>query len=344
MLRLLLPDSLSATGPERHQARLAFTVLLLMSAYLALIGSINLWVFTDYWLASINAAAGVACLVLLAHFWQGGNLQRISQGTVLVLCLTLMLFIYNSEGRSYSLLWVTVLPPIAFFLLGRQAGASICAIAFTGVVVFYYDKIPTQEPELPGLASLLNLIEVLVAQWFLFRLYEGSRADALAELAELSRTDKLTGLYNRSHLDNLLHDLHARHQQWQRPLTLVLGDVDHFKRINDEFGHLAGDKVLQDIAEVLDSQIRTSDYCGRWGGEEFLIICPDTDSASARPMIQRLGEAVVALDSGHQPGVSISFGMATLREGESVDALLRRTDGALYAAKHQGRDRIVLAE
>ena len=331
------------TGPIRHQTRLVNVVLVLMSGYFAVIATLNVLVFQDYGLAVLDLAGMTGCLATLWYFRRTGGLQIASRIVVGLLTVVILLFIHVADGRSYSLIWVTILPPIAFFLLGRTVGAWLCGLVFLYVAGFVYLRLPEWQPVEPGLGTLLNLIEVLTAHWFLFRLYERSRAEAFAELEHLSETDTLTGLLNRNRLDSLLQQELERHGRTDQPLSLVLCDVDHFKRINDEHGHLTGDRVLRDIAHHLRDHIRSVDQCGRWGGEEFLIICPDTSGEAAAGMIERLRKAARDRSASHAIPFTLSFGIATLYPAETSEQLLRRADRALYEAKRAGRDRVELA-
>lgn len=128
-----------------------------------------------------------------------------------------------------------------------------------------------------------------------------------------------------------------------RSLTLVLCDIDYFKRINDQHGHLTGDKVLQDIAGLLTGNMRQSDICGRWGGEEFLIVCPDTASEAATAISNKLRTIIAAAKLSGQLQLTMSFGIATLLPGETAEQLLHRADDALYLAKRNGRNRLEVA-
>ena len=241
---------------------------------------------------------------------------------------------------------MTVLPPVAFFLLGRRAGAWLSGLVFVYVIAYVYLRLSDWPPADVTLGAWLNIVEVLTAQWFLFRLYERSRAEAFAELEHLSITDKLTGLYNRSHLDTLLQLELERHRNNGQPLTLVLCDIDHFKHINDEYGHLTGDIILQQFAGVLTQHMRATDSCGRWGGEEFLIICPDTAPASAAAITNKLRAAFAETPFSHGLNVTASFGIASQAPADRTqlsDQLLRRADDALYNAKHRGRACAVIA-
>lgn len=334
------------SGPIRHQRRLVYAILIIMALYFSLIGSINVFLFAAYPVAALDYTGAVGVALALLYFHRSGQLLIASWLVVIILIAVLLSFIHLAEGRSYSIIWVTVLPPVAFFLLGRRAGAWLSGLVFVYVIAYVYLRLSDWPPADVTLGAWLNIVEVLTAQWFLFRLYERSRAEAFAELEHLSITDKLTGLYNRSHLDTLLQLELERHRNNGQPLTLVLCDIDHFKHINDEYGHLTGDIILQQFAGVLTQHMRATDSCGRWGGEEFLIICPDTAPASAAAITNKLRAAFAETPFSHGLNVTASFGIASQAPADRTqlsDQLLRRADDALYNAKHRGRACAVIA-
>ena len=163
------------------------------------------------------------------------------------------------------------------------------------------------------------------------------------ELDRMSRTDHRTGLFNRRHLDEVMTAVAASSRRHSFPFTVLLADVDHFKRVNDTVGHQGGDDVLRAVAARLSEAVRTEDSVGRWGGEEFLVLAPHTDLEGGQVLAERLRAAVaatpVATTAGLVP-VTVSIGGATTEEpGAEVDTLLRTADAGLYAAKDAGRDR-----
>lgn len=161
-------------------------------------------------------------------------------------------------------------------------------------------------------------------------------------LSELATTDALTGLRNRRAFGHSLQQELAMVGRRQTPLSLLVLDVDHFKRINDRFGHETGDQVLTAIAQILSGCARASDIVARVGGEEFAVILPNTDAAGAREAAERMRAAVAGATHLVQPA-SISIGGATLQDAEDARSLYARADAALYAAKAHGRNCVVLA-
>lgn len=161
-----------------------------------------------------------------------------------------------------------------------------------------------------------------------------------AVLERLARTDPLTDLPNRSRLNELFRREVERAQRYRRPFSIAILDIDHFKRVNDEHGHLAGDRTLRVFAGVVRDSVRAADTVGRWGGEEFLVLCPETTSEEAEQLAERLRGALRAAQFEAGRIHTLSAGVAAFREGDSVDTLLHRADTALYRAKNGGRDRV----
>mgnify|MGYP002778417291 FL=1 len=170
-----------------------------------------------------------------------------------------------------------------------------------------------------------------------------SVGQALGEVAAQARTDPLTGLMNRLALAEAAAPALARARRSGSPLSLVLLDIDRFKQVNDVHGHAAGDAVLVGIAALLRGRLRAGDSCARLGGEEFLLLLPDTGEAQALQVAESLRVQVAASDVAGVGGCTASFGVSTGRGGADFDTLLREADRAMYAAKAAGRNRVVQA-
>jgi diguanylate cyclase (GGDEF)-like protein len=162
------------------------------------------------------------------------------------------------------------------------------------------------------------------------------------QLRTLSQTDPLTGLLNRNGLATTFMLDVQRAQRYSRPLSVLMLDIDHFKRINDTQGHPMGDKVLVEVARILQSVVRQVDMVCRWGGEEFVVLCHETTDEQAALQAERLLQKIRAHAFPHQQSLTVSAGVATVRNGDTVESLLARADAALYQAKSNGRDRACL--
>jgi two-component system, cell cycle response regulator len=175
------------------------------------------------------------------------------------------------------------------------------------------------------------------------RLLADAKARLVAELEQLAVKDELTGLFNYRHFQAQLNSEVQRVARYERPLSLIILDVDHFKEINDSMGHAGGDLVLAGIANILLQSVRTTDSVYRYGGEEFAILLPETPGQPALGVAERARLAVEKSALAQERRVTISAGMAEYRSPERGEELLRRADVALYVAKREGRNRVATA-
>ena len=164
------------------------------------------------------------------------------------------------------------------------------------------------------------------------------------EMRTLAHTDALTGLANRRAAQEVLGREVARAARYDRDLALLMLDIDRFKVLNDGHGHPVGDRVLVALAERLRAHVRASDLIARWGGEEFVVVAPETPMPFSLQLAEQL-RAQIAKDpflDGHL--ITVSAGVASFRPGDDVDALVARSDAAMYRAKEAGRNRVVVAD
>lgn len=204
------------------------------------------------------------------------------------------------------------------------------------------------QPKLLNIVSGCLVLGLLILRWLPQAVHERTRSDeAQANLEILATTDGLTKLINRRHFETLARAEWARFQRYGRPLSMLAIDVDHFKSVNDRFGHDGGDVVLRTIADVCTSTKRQPDVLARIGGEEFVMLLPETDEASAEIAAERLRrtveEATILPEHDLHVTVSIGIARATLSMA-SYEILLKRADEALYEAKRTGRNRVVRAK
>jgi diguanylate cyclase len=246
-----------------------------------------------------------------------------------------------------------------FAALRMTSREAATALAFTGLgvaTIFFFLKTPIGLPmrTAPEWVAGTFLFILTVGQCTYIGLFGNSMRRTLQQrtlelrrayqrIEELAETDELTALPNRRSILKMLNDQISRGRRGTA-CAVALIDIDWFKRINDRFGHPVGDEALRRIALTMSVNIRDGDRIGRYGGEEFLLVLPDTDDDAARPVVDRLRVIVAELDwSAVASGMTatISAGIATLVPDDSPDTILARADRALYAAKAGGRDRIV---
>jgi diguanylate cyclase (GGDEF)-like protein len=247
----------------------------------------------------------------------------------------------------------------ALRMTAQQAMIAWCLTAIGVIPAFVFAAAPIGMPvgtPLERLAAMLSFV-ITIGQCAFVGLYGSSLRtmlynrsvelrSAYQRIEELAELDELTGTFNRRCIMRMLEDEIARAHRHKAPCSIALIDLDWFKRINDAHGHPTGDEVLRTFAITTFANIRNIDKFGRYGGEEFLLLLPDTPKEPAVRSLDRLREIIAELDwSALSAGitVTISAGVATLAADETPDALLARADSALYAAKERGRNRIASA-
>ena len=230
----------------------------------------------------------------------------------------------------------------------RIALATAVALGYMGLDHLYRQAAPPVVVSAPLLGSLhyINLATMLAIMGVLASSYHRLVRHSERRLHELACTDPLTQLRNRRFMMEVVQHEAAVFERGGRPLSILLGDVDYFKRINDHHGHAVGDSVLRAIARVLREGVREVDHVARWGGEEFLVLLPGTQLDEATQVAERLRTAVqslVEVDGRRGLELSLTLGLAELQNGESIEQALMRADRALYEGKQAGRNRVVLA-
>jgi diguanylate cyclase (GGDEF)-like protein len=320
-------------------------------------------VWLTLWIRGGCAAVGVALLVLAARapaaFERRVDAFAVSYSLLVAWSIAVMCFMHEGyESPYYAGIDLLVLCVGLLFSWSART-----AVAFNlGIYAFYMG------PLLLGLLDIRDFPAALTNQFFMLstmlvtglsqhyrrglerREFEAKEAQKrlLAEVQQLATVDPLTNLYNRRHFFRLGEDEIDRACRYGHPLSVLMIDIDHFKSINDSHGHSVGDQVISTIAGRLASGLRKSDVAGRYGGEEFAMILPETDVTNATSIVaERLRAAVANTPVETAVGplkVTISVGVAAvLPSGETLLDALTRADNGLYAAKRGGRNRVVAA-
>ena len=187
-----------------------------------------------------------------------------------------------------------------------------------------------------GTIFLLFLIWVIV---LIYQVQKRKRAEIALE--QLANYDALTSIYNRHKIDSFLAEQMQIAKRYNKKLSIIFCDIDKFKHINDTFGHKVGDKILQEIAKIVSQNIRESDGFGRWGGEEFLIILPETNLSNAAILAEKLRKAIEKYNFTTAKNATCSFGVIEIDKDSSLDESMTKVDGLLYEAKNSGRNKVV---
>ena len=260
------------------------------------------------------------------------------------------------SGFQYYLF---IAPPLLFFspLATRQKALLIAIACATLVGLQLYARFdgPTylladDTLALLSSANLATAFLVLAAVSYYYHRFvmaaEAALHNSNAELARLASTDALTGLLNRRKMVAELQREAERFLRTCKPFAVLVVDVDDFKRFNDDFGHEAGDYVLKEVASTMGRVTRQVDRLGRWGGEEFLLLLPETDHSGALRVAEKLREAVAQqpfVYGSHRIAPTVTVGVAILQPGEAVDRCILRADSALYRGKKQGKNCVIPA-
>ncbi|WKY47380.1 diguanylate cyclase [Eubacteriaceae bacterium ES3] len=292
-----------------------------------------------------NFIASLICALALYDFHRRHEIVFTAVVMILTEVGIITALVWFIGSAEYDLIWIIIVPPSAYFLLGRKGGriftVGIALLVLFYIILNYMDWLEQGYT----FVSVLNLGFAYLVMTLIISYYERTVVEAFGhleeknnELASLSVTDKLTGAYNRIKLDEILCLEIENYQKTKRPFSVIIGDLDKFKEINDRLGHLAGDQVLKKTAEIMGVTIRENDICGRWGGEEFMIICPNTRLEGAAVLAEKLRHRIEMSEQGFP--VTISIGVAQIRDEDTFESLVKRADDALYRGKSSGRNRV----
>lgn len=197
------------------------------------------------------------------------------------------------------------------------------------------------------MTKIVNISTLALAMTGLSRHYFHIVTDQQKNLLQLAHKDALTGLLNRRRLLEVIEQTLLQANRYEQPVSFILCDLDHFKMINDRYGHNVGDEVLRHASQILHNCIRETDSVGRWGGEEFLVILPQTRLSVAVTLAERIAQTLAKQPAVQNPRpvtVTMTLGVASYRKGELFEATVARADDALYVGKANGRNRVVVED
>ncbi len=283
---------------------------------------------------------------------------RVWRGVVLFILIfiyTPILWIFN--GGIYSATPYFILLFISFLTILtiarkktrastilRHSSITIFILVVTGLIIleFQFPELIYRytDPFTHMIDVIVGVVFASIGNYLILMAFVHLYYRQLEKVEELAVRDSMTCLYNHIYVVNRLTEEIERASRYGSPLSIIILDIDHFKKINDTFGHLEGDKVLQEISRIIKSNCRSIDMIGRYGGDEFLIILPDTSKNMAVVIGNRLLEKIRELASNENIPVTISAGIAQFHSGNTTTNLIEKADQNLYLAKTSGRDQI----
>lgn len=324
----------------------------------------------------VALVAGATHLMFLALFYGLGarSLAWVNLGSVILFAFSYLCLKQRLNVLAVGLIVAEILAHavLAVRAIGWDSGFHYYLLVVVPVVVISQMKVPAFKPALIGLlltvyigmdyalrdlppydhlaaqtlAALryFNIAVTFLLLTYLSSIYLQLVTKAEKDLRVLATTDPLTHLLNRRSLMEVAEYELVQRKRNHSPLAFVLADIDHFKGINDEYGHAAGDAVLTTVSQVLRQALREQDSVARWGGEEFLILMPNATLEMASTVAERLRQQIAAIEvpfESQQIKVSMTFGVSCHHDDESIDEPVNRADSALYKGKLSGRNQVV---
>lgn len=265
--------------------------------------------------------------------------------------------VVHASAATVTLGWESgfqyyLIPLVPFVMFNDRLGAR--AVWITSVLVFgtfiglrAFAPVLPLDPRIGTLVVYSSLAIPFLALALVTYYFRLASMSAEAKMEQMALTDPLTGLYNRRHMDRLLAEAKDKFAADGRPFCVIMADLDHFKAVNDQSGHDAGDRVLRAVATVFGEQLRVTDAVARWGGEEFLVLLSGTKPEAALDVAQRLrsaAETKLKALAEVSNDVTITIGIASFRPHLDIAALIKAADEALYSGKIAGRNRVVVGE
>jgi diguanylate cyclase (GGDEF)-like protein len=315
---------------------LAFFVLFLLfhSPLLAWLNVLSLAMYGGaYWLLSRRKNVGALVIIwleVLGHSAIGSMLVGWDSGFHYFLLMFIPAIVISRNKLISGLLFLLLL----MFYLGLHAVSRkfgvLAPLSSTGLSVVH----------------AFNVAVVFAMAGYTARFYYGVVRRAERKLLELATRDSLSGLFNRHHLLTRAEREIVLAKRSRDPITLIIADIDHFKQVNDRYGHTAGDHVIAHAGKLLLKSCRSKDIVSRWGGEEFLLLLPATDVDAASSLADRICQAVEASSveyNGSDIRYTLSIGVTRLIDGEALNTAIARADLALYQSKERGRNCVTVA-
>ena len=332
------------SSDEKDFRRPALVVLLLFAVAFLVWHTVLEFQFGLLPLAVIELVLGIYFAALLIFIRRRPYSTWLGLSFLAPLLTVVLIAMAHVDTPPNVFIWVFLMPVLSYSLLGRQMGFGVSLIGTLLALAAYLSKY-AHIPEQLHVLGLSDSLICLFSIWVAMHLYERNRERTTGELQRLATTDVLTGLHNRRQLEKVFSHLAAAADRQQHALAVVAMDLDHFKQINDRWGHHAGDGVLVHVAKLLRERLRESDWAFRIGGEEFCLFLPmasrDGAAAAAEALRRQITEHPCDAQGQLIP-LSASIGVALYPDDAGAfEQLLSLADERMYRAKQLGRNRVV---
>ena len=352
LLSLLFPNHKDLTSLELRRVILINAFLLIAVIVTTFFGISNLFFFNSFAVGVVDIIGALASLMALIDFRKNNQIERSSTIGTLILFVFFISTNITSKNDNFEMIWTIFFPIFAITLKGHRVGliyaivfyALLLIIAYINIGVWQHGEWSFESFMRLAIASFVLVYVITIneiAQFKASQLIQENKEKEqkyIEKLEHLSMTDSLTKLFNRRKIDELLDIELNRAHRYDRDLSLTIFDIDDFKKINDTYGHIVGDKVLIELSQLILNSIRKSDYLGRWGGEEFIIIFPETPVSQAKTITEKL-RLIISEHEFHGVGrLTCSFGLAHNYNLDTITTIINNADKALYQAKENGKN------
>jgi diguanylate cyclase (GGDEF)-like protein len=339
---LQVPPELAGDFRRFRRAQLLNFFLILMG-FVLLVASVFNWLTVQFYLISIIEAV-LSAICFWTYYWFRTRLDMVAAGWIVssitgLISITLIIY---TKGRLDTYALTIIYPLLVYPLHGTRSGSlayGIFSLIVIGTIAYGWTHWDLVSP----ISTLFNVSVVLVIGGGIIVYYELTKEEALNKVHETAMTDPLTGIWNRTMFDQVLDREIANSRRYHLPFSLILSDLDHFKQVNDTYGHHIGDSVLKEYVAIVLERKRSADHLSRWGGEEFALILPNTQLINAEMVARALTDTVRGHRFKDVGGITVSMGLGEFNDRTNRDDFFRAIDRALYDAKQQGRDRYVIA-
>ena len=300
----------------------------------------------NYPLAYVELGMALYSVFILWAIRRTAHLERWILAYTLPFFTAMMFALLSPRATATVFAWVLLVPILSHLLMGRRLGLAVSLFFMSVAAIIFFAK-NRHDPELMEVLPIANITIMSMCILVFSHIYEITREQSESRLLKLAQTDPLTGLANRARLEDVFEREKRRSLRHGTPLSILLLDLDHFKKVNDDFGHEAGDMALRHVSDLLRRSLRATDLAARLGGEEFALILSDTTEEQSLAVAEKIRQAIAATPFHYYHSsitLTVSGGISEYqRDGDDLLTLLSHADRAMYHAKAQGRNRMVHA-